>query len=596
MRAMTTAHTTNPSSAALYRRLLSYLQPYRGVFAVAVVGMFVVALGETAFVALLKPIMDEGFVNRDQFLIQWLPVALILVTFVRGLGQFVDTYTMAWIGRRVVYDLRNQLFDRQLHLPEAYFDANPSARLVSQLIYDCEQVSNASTSAIRVLVRDTFYILMLLGWMFYLSWKTTLALLLIVPLAWLVIRLSSRKMRQASSELQRSVGRITQLSSEALSGHELVKAFNGFARQIKLFRHSNNRNRQQFMKRTTVVAISVPLIIFIAGLALAMIVWYALIQTGESQVTAGTFISYISATVMLMQPIRRLSRLNEVIQTGVAAADSIFSTLDLQPEQDPGNQDLEIPVSGAITFDRVSFSYPEGKNSALREISFQIPARSKVALVGASGSGKSTVAKLLMGLYAPDSGRILIDDQDTAQLRLHSLREAIAFVPQKSVLFNDSLKENITYGADAFEPDHFDDVIEAALLRQVVESHPEGIDQNIGENGDRLSGGQQQRIAIARALYKNAPILILDEATSALDSQSETMIQQAIDALLENRTALIIAHRLSTVRNADLILVFDHGTLVEQGTHDSLMLRQSGVYANLVRAQGYLQAPEPVQD
>ncbi len=446
-----------------------------------------------------------------------------------------------------------------------------------------------------MLIRDSFYIIMLMAWMFYLSWKTTLALLLIVPLAWLVIRLSSRRMRSASSELQRTVGRITQVSSEALSGHELVKAFNGFARQIKLFEASNNRNRQQFMKRTSVVAISVPLIIFIAGLALAMIVWYALRQTGENQVSAGTFVSYISATVMLMQPIRRLSRLNEVIQTGVAAADSIFSTLDLQPEQDRGKQSLAEPVSGAIAFEGVSFSYPEGENSALSDVSFTVPARSKVALVGASGSGKSTVAKLLMGLYAPGEGSIRIDRQEISDLSLESLRSSIAFVPQKSVLFNDSLKENITYGASEFDPSHFDNVVEAALLRQVVDAHPDGVDQNIGENGDRLSGGQQQRIAIARALYKNAPILILDEATSALDSHSERKIQQAIDALLENRTALIIAHRLSTVRNADLILVFDQGVLVEEGTHDSLM-QEEGVYANLVRAQGYLQEPQSARD
>ena len=588
MRAMSSNPPKQQSSTELYRRLLRYVVPYKWIFAIAIAGMFVVALGETAFVALLKPIMDEGFVNRDEILIKWLPLALIGVMLVRGIGQFVDTYAMAWIGRQIIYDLRNQLFERHLHLPEAFFDTHPSANLVSQLVFDCEQVSRASTQALRVLVRDSLNIILLLMWMFYLSWKTTLALLIIIPFAWLIIRYSSKKMRSASSELQRTVGRITQVATEALSGHELVKSFNGFERQQRLFENSNNRNRQQFLKRSMVTAISVPVIVFIAGLALAMIVWYALQLTGENQVTAGTFVSYISATVMLMQPIRRLSRLNEVIQAGVAAADSIFGTLDLSPEADTGTQRLLDPVQGALSFDRVSFSYTDADTSALRDISFQVPPRSKVALVGASGSGKSTVAKLLMGLYAPSEGSITIDDQDISSLRLASLRTAIAFVPQKSTLFNDSLRENITYGSSGFDPVHFDDVLDAALLRQVVENHSDGVEQNIGENGDRLSGGQQQRIAIARALYKNAPILILDEATSALDSHSETKIQQAIDALLENRTALIIAHRLSTVRDADLILVFDHGTLVEQGTHDSLM-QARGVYANLVRAQGYLQ-------
>jgi subfamily B ATP-binding cassette protein MsbA len=583
---MAELYSSKQTSVELYRRLLRYVVPYKWIFVVAIVGMFVVALGETAFVALLKPIMDDGFVNRDQFLIKWLPLALVVVMFVRGLGQFVDTYTMAWIGRRIVYDLRTQLFDRHLHLTEAYFDSHPTANLVSQLVFDCEQVSKASTQAIRVLVRDSINIVLLLIWMSYLSWKTTLALLIIIPFAWLIIRYSSKKLRKASRELQRTVGRITQVASEALTGHELVKAFNGFERQKRLFELSNNRNRQQFMKRSMVVAISMPLIIFIAGLALAMIVWYALQQTGENQVTAGTFISYISATVMLMQPIRRLSRLNEVIQTGIAASESIFSTLDLAPEQDSGTRSLTEPVLGELSFENVSFSYSDEEQPTLQDICFKVPSRSKVALVGASGSGKTTIVKLLMGLYASDSGSIKIDSQDIIDLSLTSLRGAIAFVPQKSVLFNDSLQENITYGSTSLDKTRFAEVIDAALLTQLVDTHPDGADQNIGENGDRLSGGQQQRIAIARALYKNAPVLILDEATSALDSEAEKKIQTAIDALLENRTALIIAHRLSTIRNADLILVFDQGRIVEQGSHQSL-LTQNGVYANLVKAQEY---------
>jgi subfamily B ATP-binding cassette protein MsbA len=588
---MPSAQAPSQTSSELYRRLLRYLIPYKWVFVVAVIGMFVVALGETAFVALLKPIMDDGFVNRDQFLIKWLPLALVVVMFFRGLGQFVDTYTMAWIGRRIVYDLRTQLFNRHLHLPEAYFDSHPTANLVSQLVFDCEQVSKASTQAVRVMIRDSINIVLLLIWMSYLSWKTTLALLLIVPVAWLIIRFSSKKLRNASSELQHTVGRITQVASEALTGHELVKAFNGFDQQMRLFDLSNNRNRQQFMKRIMVVAISVPLIIFVAGLALAMIVWYALQQTGESQVSAGTFISYIAATVMLMQPIRRLSRLNEVIQTGIAASESIFGTLDLSPEQDLGSCHLNEPVSGSLSFERVSFYYAGGEQPALENISFEVPARSKVALVGASGSGKSTVVKLLMGLYRTSTGSIKIDGQEIDELSLTSLREAIAFVPQKSVLFNDSLQENVRYGSATLDPTRFAEVIDAALLVQVVESHPDGVEQNIGENGDRLSGGQQQRVAIARALYKDAPILILDEATSALDSQAENKIQTAIDALLHNRTALIIAHRLSTIRNADLILVFDQGRIVEQGSHATL-LKNKGVYANLVKAQEYRQDPD----
>jgi subfamily B ATP-binding cassette protein MsbA len=273
-----------------------------------------------------------------------------------------------------------------------------------------------------------------------------------------------------------------------------------------------------------------------------------------------------------------------VIQTGLAASESIFSTLDLEPERDSGSRHLDEPISGSLTFEQVSFSYAGGEQPALADISFEVPARSKVALVGASGSGKSTVVKLLMGLYRANTGSIKIDGQEIDELSLTSLREAIAFVPQKSVLFNDSLQENVRYGSAELDPTRFAEVIDAALLTQVVESHPDGVDQNIGENGDRLSGGQQQRIAIARALYKDAPVLILDEATSSLDSEAENKIQTAIDALLQNRTAMIIAHRLSTIRNADLILVFDQGRIVEQGSHASL-LENKGVYANLVKAQ-----------
>lgn len=578
--------TTEQTGTELYKRLLRYVKPYKKVFAVAIVGMLMVAAGETSFIALLKPIMDEGFVNRDAFLIKWLPLALVVVMLFRGIGQLIDTYSMDWIGRRVVYDLRKQLFDRHLHLSEAYFDTHPTASLVSQLVFDCEQVSKASTQALRVLVRDSISVVFLLIWMSYLSWKTTLSLMIIVPIAGTIIYLSSKKLRKASKNLQKTIGRITQVASEALTGHELVKSFNGFAHQAQLFDRANNSNRQQYMKRTAVSAISVPLVIFVAGLALAAIVWYALQQSGENQVTAGTFISYISATLMLMQPVRRLARLNEVIQTGVAAADSIFGTLDISPEADPGTQTLKEPVAGMLVFKQVAFAYGESEETALQGISFEVPPRSKIALVGASGSGKSTVAKLLMGLYAPDTGSIEIDGQNIDKLKRAALREKIAFVPQKSILFNDSLKENIIYGASEFNQQHFDKVIDAALLTQVVDSQSAGIEQNIGENGERLSGGQQQRIAIARALYKDAPILILDEATSALDSHSESKIQAAIDVLLKDRTALIIAHRLSTIRDADLIVVFDKGRIVEQGSHEALLANDS-TYAHLVKAQKY---------
>lgn len=576
-------HSGGYTPRDIYLRLLRYVLPYKGVFAIAVVGMLAVAAGETAFVTLLKPIMDDGFINRDAQLIKWLPLLLVIVLLVRGIGHFIDTYCMNWVGRKVIFDLRGELFHKQLHLSEGHFDHNPSANMVSQIVYDSEQVSNASTTALRVFIRDTVHIILLLIWMAYLSWKATLGFLLIVPAALLVLRIASKRLRNNSSEIQNSMGSITQVASEALSGHELVKSFIGYDHQNALFRRANNRNRQHFMKRSLVTAISVPLTIFLAGIALAVIIWIALSSEDPNEVTAGTFISYISAAIMLMQPLRRLTNINETIQTGIAAGQSIFGTIDLDKELDNSNAEFTAQINGEIAFNKVSFSY-DGQQAAIRDVSFQLPAQSKIALVGLSGSGKSTITKLLLRLYQPNEGNIAIDGQDIGQLSLHALRSQIALVPQTSVLFDDTLRNNIVYSSEDKGTAHFEKVVKAALIDEFANRHPQGFEQLIGENGSKLSGGQQQRIAIARALYKDAPILLLDEATSALDSQSEEKIQNALDALFSNRTSLIIAHRLSTITNADLILVFEQGQLVAQGSHAQL-LEAGGAYAELVRIQ-----------
>ena len=567
-----------PSATELYQRLLRHALNYKGVFAIAVLGMLTVSAGETAFAWLMKPIMDQGFVARDQKLMVWLPYLLVGVMFVRGIGQFIDTYCMDWVGRRVIYDLRQQMFERMIRMPAAFFDQNTSSTLVSQLIFDVEQVSRASTEALRVFVRDSLFTIMLLGLMFYHSWKTTLGFLLIVPPALLILRVASKRFRKTSHRIQDTMSDITHHAKEAFQGQELIKAFGGHKREDGVFERANEDNRRHFMKRSLVSAISVPLTIFIAGIGLAVIIWYALNQSGDNQISAGTFVSYITAAVMLMQPLRRLSKVNEVIQTGVAASASIFGTLDRPPEADLGTEEFSAPVAGDIVFDQVSFHYPEVKAAALNGVSFSVKAKTKTALVGMSGSGKTTAMKLLMRLYGYESGEIRIDRQDISQLTLAALREQIAIVPQKTILFDDSIKNNIIYGASKWDEAHFLQVVKAARVAEFAERLPEAYDTEVGENGARLSGGQQQRMGIARALYKNAPILILDEATSSLDSRSEQKIQAAVDQLLENRTSLIIAHRLSTIQDADLILVFDQGELVEQGTHQTLLARQAHYY------------------
>jgi len=573
-----------PTSLQTYQRLLRYVRPYSGVFTVAVIGMFVVAGGETAFAWLMKPLMDQGFVDRDASALLLLPFQLIGILAVRAVGQFFDSYALDWVGRQIIFDLRQSLFKRMIHLPTAYYDQASSASLVSKLVYDAEQVSNASTVALRILIRDSIHSLMLIGLMLYLSWKMTLAFLIVVPLAMVILRMSSSRLRKTSTRIQETMGQITHAAKEALQGHSLVKAFNAFEQEQSRFGRVNNRNRQQYMKRSLVTALSVPLTIFIAGLGLATIIAYALSLSGDDQLTAGTFVAYLTATVMLMQPIRRLAKINETIQTGIAAAESLFVVIDESDEPDTGTQTLKQPVTGRVEFKDLSFTYPGADAPSLRGINFEVKPRTKVALVGISGSGKSTAIKLLGRLYQGYSGSIAIDGQNVQELRLANLREQIAVVPQKPMLFDDSIKNNIVYGSDAYDAARFESVVQAAQLNEFVSALPEAYETQVGENGARLSGGQQQRVAIARALYKDAPILLLDEATSALDSRSEKKIQIAIDALLANRTALIVAHRLSTIQNADWILVFDQGRIVEQGTHTAL-LKNKAAYYQLYQAQ-----------
>ena len=564
----------------LYRRLLTHVLPYKWVFALAIGGMLMVSAGDALIAVMLKPIIDTGFVDRDQAFIQLVPLLLVLVGGTRAAGTFIDAYCMTWVARRVIQDLRQNMFERLIRAPVAYYDRHSSGRLTSRLTFDVERIAMASTGVLRTLIRDAFKMLFLLGWMFYLSWQLSLLFTVILPFAYIVFKFSGVRFRQINRRVQKTVGGITHVAKESLQGQNLIKIFGAHEYQSRLFLRANNRNRQKIMKAAVVAAASVPLMVLISGAGVAGVVWVAL----QLDITPGTFASYLAAMIMTTKPVRSLSEINLAIQSGLAGAESVFDTIDLEPEPDPG-KDALATVAGNVQFDGVSFDYGQRGKPVLKDISFAMPAGGTVALVGASGSGKSTIASLLLRFYAPTAGRILIDGRPLESVTLKSLRDHIAIVTQDIILFDDSIRHNIAYGGSgALDDAKLKQAAEAANVMEFAADAPNGLDTLIGERGVRLSGGQRQRIAIARALYKDAPLLILDEATSSLDSRSEMHIQDAIARLVENRTSLIIAHRLSTIHHADLIVVLDKGRIVQHGSHAQL-LAAPGVYAKLHELQ-----------
>jgi len=569
------------SSLQLYRRLLGYALPYKWKFVIAVIGMVVLSATSAAFAALMKPLIDKGFVGKDLDTIRLIPPFIVLLFLVRGVANFVGQYSISWVGRRVTFDIRNAIFAHLTRLPSGFYDTNASGGLIAKLIFNVEQIAATVTEALFVIVRDGLSVIAMAGWMIYLNWKLTIFFAVLVPISSLLVRAMSLRFRKTSRQIQLSMGEISQVTQEAIEGQRVVKAFGGQQTEIDAFTMANEKYRHQAMRKVTVSAVGTGFVQLLAAIALALVIYFALLS---GEISAGGFISYITAVTWMMNPAKRLSNINETIQTGLAAAESAFALLDEPKEADTGTRTLE-RAQGQIEFRNVGFRYPVAESDALQDVSFTIEPGQTVALVGSSGSGKTTTANLMPRFYRVSRGDILLDGININDLVLTNLRRHIAIVGQETLLFDDTIGNNIAYGSEG----QIDDVrltqaAKAAHVLEFVMKLPDGLNTRVGEKGMRLSGGQRQRVAIARALYKNAPILILDEATSALDTESERLVQDAMQKLMKNRTTLVIAHRLSTVEHADRIVVLANGKVVESGTHKEL-LAHKGIYAGLHHIQ-----------
>ncbi|WP_339806234.1 lipid A export permease/ATP-binding protein MsbA [uncultured Marinobacter sp.] len=566
-----------------YRRLLAYVKPFWLAFSLAIVGNVIYAAASTGMAAAMEYVI-EAIQNPTQENRIMITLLIVGVFSLRGVGTFLSQYFISYVGRQVVNALRNQVFDRLMTLPSRYFDNNASGRLVSKLTFNVEQVAEATTNAVTITLREGLTIVGLLSFMFYTNWKLTLVFLAIGPLIAGVVSYASKRFRKISQRIQGSMGDITHVASESITGYRVVRTFGGEDYERERFQEVSHKNLKQSLKMASTQAISVPVIQVLVAIAIASLVWVMLSPEIRGSMSTGQLVAFITAATTMAKPIRQVTSVHATIQKGVAAAEDVFSTIDEEPEQDTGTLELE-RVEGNIRFDNVTFRYQEQLDNVLHQITLDIPAGQSVALVGRSGSGKSTMVSLLPRFYEIVEGDILIDGHSLKNFRLASLRAQIALVTQNVVLFNDTIASNIAYGSlGGHSEEEIREAAAKAHAMEFIERMPQGLNTMIGDNGVMLSGGQRQRLAIARALLKDAPILILDEATSALDTESERHIQEALEAVMKGRTTLVIAHRLSTIEKADRILVMENGRIIESGAHQEL-LALGGAYAQLHQMQ-----------
>ncbi|PCI76338.1 MAG: lipid A export permease/ATP-binding protein MsbA [SAR86 cluster bacterium] len=576
----------------LYRRLFSYVIPHRMLFATAMLGYIIFALTAPAATWWLGWTVDAIAAEDYEALRILSPLAFIGLAAVRGLGGFMGSYYLAGISNYLVHELRCELIDRLIRLPASYFDNNSSGRLVSKLTYDVMQITGAASNAVAVVVREGFTVVGLLAYLMYMDWKLSLTFLIIAPVVGKVVSIASKKFRRYSTQIQDSMGDVTQITTETIKGHRVIRTFNAEDYVSKRLSAASEKNRVQNMKMVLTRSASTPLIQLIVSTAIATLVWFAMSAEFFATNTPGDFVAFLSAAGLLAKPIRQLTQINAVIQRGLSAAASIFELLDEELEKDAGTQVLA-RAEGRVEFANVSFSYNEGVQT-LADISFVAQPGQTIALVGKSGSGKSSLVSLITRFYDFQQGEITLDGVPLKSLKLESLRENISLVSQQVVLFNGTVEENIAYGEDVIDHEKTIKAANDAHAMEFIEQLEQGIDTPVGDDAVLLSGGQRQRIAIARALLKDAPILIFDEATSALDSESEMHIQEALDTLRQGRTTFVIAHRLSTIEKADLILVMEKGKIIESGTHEELLAKQA-TYSRLHAKQFSENAAAPAE-
>jgi subfamily B ATP-binding cassette protein MsbA len=563
-----------------YRALVSLAFEHKVYFALAVVGMAVYAASDAAFAYLMKPLMDDGFTHRDATVIAYIPIAIVLIFVIRMVAVFLRSYCMDYIGRKVINTLRVRMFDKLLTLTSDEYDQSSTSSIVTRFSYDVERVAKSVSTSLTALIQDTLRIIVLLGYMLWLNWQLTTVFLVAGPIVFLVVVRISGRFRKISKNIQRSMGDVTQVAQEVIDSNRIVKIFGGDDFERNKFQRVSKNNLRLHLKMSVAQSVSMPLIQLIVAMSFAAIIAFATSESMRDVITTGDFVSFVFAMTLLMGPMRVLSSVNATIQKGIAAGESVFEFTSRESEQNEGKLELD-KAEGRLSFDKVSLCYRRSDQLVLDDISFEVKPNNTVAIVGRSGSGKSSLVNLIPRLYEYDSGEVRLDGERIDQYRIADLRRQIAYVGQDVRLFNDTIRNNIAYGS--IHKVSEEQIVEAAKQAhawEFISEMPDQLDTEVGERGVLLSGGQRQRIAIARALLKDAPILILDEATSALDTESERYIQHAMEHLMENRTTLVIAHRLSTIEHADHILVMDEGRLIEQGTHAQL-LENDSIYAKL---------------